>query len=229
MTDGPFPIAADAPIRETVTAVLTLIDGFSRRPVRSGVSAILWDPLAGIRLAGRIVRNRSGSLVLVDLPRDVPYTFLVDPRAARYRGPFEVSFTPIDGQLEQVVRLEPLATFPFDPAVTVIRGMVATGRTADGTDRPVPAPGVTVTAVVDGAGPTARWVTTTDDRGGFALPLALPVPPGEVPAPQTVRLTFDRGGVPVSINRQLTEGRTHVFAGVIDLASAAPLPQLSVE
>jgi hypothetical protein len=214
------------PKRDEVTAVLVPADRTSRRPVTSGVQANLWDGQNDRALPDRLVRNLSGALVLLNRPLGETYTFRIDPTAAGYSGPFLVTFQPAKGNRRQVVWLASRPDSPFEPATTLIRGVVT--RAAPNAS----AAGLEVAAVPgrgDGGGPQdgdPTFTGITDTRGSFAIAVRLEPPDdGDLAAPVETALTLNRGGTP---HRELVvhlgRGREHVFAEALDLDSANEPP-----
>jgi hypothetical protein len=208
---------------DVVTAVVIPMDGVSRLPVRRGVTVELWDPASQAPRPGRLIRNLSGHLVLVNEPADQDLTFRVDPAGAGYRGPVLVTFNPAQDGVSRVVALEPRPDRPLPGHATVVRGMVVrSGQPVtlpDGRTAPGPAPGVTVTVDLPPENSGHQFPATTDERGVFVLAVGLePIvgPEGVERAEATIR--FDPAGQPSrAIAVQLQHGRTHVFASPVDL------------
>jgi hypothetical protein len=214
-----FLVASQPPLTDTVTAALIPVDRFSRLPVRRGVVAKLWDVGRDQARPDRLVRNLSGHLVLLNQPRDVAYTFRVDPAAAGYRSPLDVTFNPSVEGIGLVVWLERLADFAFESETTLVRGMVV--RTAGGGNPgdPSPVPDLTVSVPATQPGRPPPFLTTTDERGVFALAVRLALDPGEPDEPVSTVIRFEKAGLPVrELDRPLSHGRTHVFEEPIDLA-----------
>ncbi len=218
------PIAFEQARTDVVTAVLIPVDGVTRRPVRSGLDAQLWDPLRQIPRPNRLVRNLSGYVVLVNEPADQDLTFWIDPAAAGYRGPLFVMFNPARDGVSRVVALEPRPDRAFDDGTTLVRGSVVRSGGGASPIRPQPVAGLTVTATprADSAG--HQFPATADERGVFALAVGLKLPvTAEGPAPVPTVLRFEKAGLPVrEVTFDLDEGRTHVFATAVDLDSDNP-------
>jgi hypothetical protein len=85
--------------------------------------------------------------------------------------------------------------------------------------RPLPVAGLTVTASARADAAGNQFPATTDERGVFALVVGLRALGADdgPPAVPTV-LRFAKTGLPVrELEVALVRGRTHVFAGAIDL------------
>ena len=207
------------PKRDDVTAVLVPADRTSRRPVTTGVQATLWDDQNDRALPDRLVRNLSGALVLLNRPLGEPYTFRIDPTAAGYSGPFLVAFQPEAGNRRRVVWLASRPDSPFDPGMTLVRGVIT--RTAPNAS----AAGLEVAAVPrrgDGGAPQdddPRFTGITDQHGGFAVAVRLEPPDdGDLEASVETAMTLNRGGTPHrELVVQLDHGREHIFAEPLDL------------
>jgi hypothetical protein len=213
------PIAFDAPGRtDVVTAVLIPVDGVTRRPVRTGVDALLWDPVRQAARPNRLLRNLSGHVVLVNEPADQDLTFRVDPGAAGYRGPLFVTLNPARDGVSRVVELERRPDAGFDETATLVRGEVV--RTGGPPQRVA---GLTVTAEPTDLG-GRQFPATTDQRGVFALVVGLKVPAtDEAAEPVPTVLRFAKEGLPErELIVDLDQGRTHVFATAVDLDSDDP-------
>jgi hypothetical protein len=216
----PPPIAFEPDLTDVVTAVLIPIDGATRRPVRSGISAQLWDPVGKASRPNRIVRNLSGHLVLLNEPLDTELTFRIDPEGAGYRGPVFRTFTPVETDRSRIVALERRADAYFDPTETLIRGGVV--RSADPAGipgAPAPVAGLTVSARPPAGAAGHQFPVTTDERGVFALVVGLRlVGTNEGPISVPTRLRFEKTGLPVrELSVNLDPGRVHVFTKPIDL------------
>ena len=196
-----------AVFRDTVTLAVRPLDRWTRRPVTSGIAAVLWDPVADRPLPGRFVENLSGHLVLINLPRDVDYTISLQVGDAGYLDPGLQLFHPTDDARELVVLLDRAATNGYDDGVTVLRGQVV----------PHDGAGAEVTADPDGAMNGVINITVpTDGNGGFALPVRF----GRGPTGDDVVIRV-RSSADVSVERRfsypLGPGRTYALADPIDL------------
>jgi hypothetical protein len=215
---GTIAFEAD-PKRDDVTAVLVPADRTSRRPVRTGVQATLWDDQNDRALPDRLVHNLSGALVLLNRPLGETYTFRIDPTAAGYSGPFLVAFQPEVGNRRQVVWLASRPDSPFDPGMTLVRGVVTrTTANASAADLEV----AVVPRRGDGGAPQAddpTFTGITDQRGAFAVTLRLEPPDdGDLDASVEATITLNRGGNPHrELVVDLDHGREHVFAEALDL------------
>ena len=202
---------------DVVTAVVIPIDGVTRLPVRSGVHAVLWDPVRQTALPNRLVRNLSGQLVLLNEPADRELTFRIEPGRAGYRGPLFVTFSPAEDGVSRVVALERRPDSAFDGTATLVR--VSVVRSAGSPAEPARVPGLTVTASPRAEAAGHQFPATTDERGVFALVVGLKLLGGEEGrAPVSAVLRFEKTGLPVREHEvDLLQGRTHVFAAAIDL------------
>ena len=223
MTWSP-PIAFEPVITDTITAVLIPIDGATRVPVRSGISARLWDPVGDKPRPNRLVRNLSGHLVLLNGPLDTELTFRIEPEEAGYRGPVFVTFTPGNADRSRIVPFERRPDAAFDATETLIRGWVVRSADPVGPGQPVPVAGLTVTARPQAGSAGHQFPATTDERGVFALVVGLRlVGTNEGPASVPTRLRFEKAGFPVrELSVDLDPGRVHVFAEPIDLDTDLP-------
>ncbi|WP_222271517.1 hypothetical protein [Modestobacter marinus] len=219
MTTRP-PIAFEQGRTDVVTAVLIPVDGVTRRPVRGGLDAQLWDPVRQAARPRRLVHNLSGHVVLLNEPAEQDLTFRVDPAAAGYRGPLFVRFNPARDGVSKVVALEPRADRAFDDGTTLVRGSVV--RSGGGSPaQPLPVEGLTVTASPPAGSAGHQFPATTDERGVFALAVGLKLAAtAEGPAPIPTVLRFEKPGLPVrEFTLALDEGRAHVLATAVDLDS----------
>lgn len=216
------PITLDSARTDVVTAVLIPVDGVTRRPVRGGLDARLWDPVRQAPRPNRLIRNLSGHVVLVNEPADQDLTFRVEPAAAGYRGPLFVTFNPARDGISRVVALERRPDGAFDGNKTLVRGEVV--RTADGESPPPRVPGLTVTARPEADRAGHQFPATTDERGVFALVIGLRVPAtDEAGAAVPTVLRFAKAGLPVrELTVDLVPGRPHVFAEPVDLDGDDP-------
>lgn len=215
------PIAFEPTLTDVVTAVLIPVDGVTRRPVRSGLDAQLWDPQRQLARPRRLVRNLSGHVVLLNEPNDQDLTFRIDPAAAGYRGPLFVTFNPARDGDSRVVTLEPRPDHAFDDGTTLVRGSVVRSGGGGTPARPQPVAGLTVTASPPTGAAGHQFPATTDERGAFALAVGLKVAAtAEGPFPVQTALRFDKPGLPVrEFTVALVEGRAHVLAEPVDLDS----------
>ncbi len=206
-----FDIEFEPPITSFVTTALVPVDRFSRRPLRAGVSALPWDIEKDRALPYRMIRSRSGYLVLLDQPFGQSYLFRVDASTAGYISPIDVSVTPSADNRKQLVLLDRAAGFSFEPEATLVRGTIANAETAPGIR-----PGL-ANAQVALAG--ERFQTTTDQRGSFALGVELPAPPaGEPAAPVDVELSVTHPDHETRLfSVTLEPRRTHIFTEPIEI------------
>lgn len=206
---------------DVVTAVLIPVDGVTRRPVRGGLDAQLWDPVRQAARPRRLVRNLSGHVVLLNEAAEEDLVFRVDPAAAGYRGPLFVTVNPARDGVSRVVALEPRADHAFDDGTTLVRGMVVRSGGGGSSAQPLPVEGLTVTASPQAGSAGHQFPATTDERGVFALAVGLKLAAtAEGPAPIPTVLRFEKPGLPVhEFTLALDEGRTHVFATAVDLDS----------
>ena len=167
------PIAFEPTRTDVVTAVLIPVDGVTRRPVRSGLDALLWDPLRQVARPRRLVRNLSGHVVLLNEPADQDLTFRVDPAAAGYRGPLFITFNPARDGASMVVALERRPDRAFDDGTTLVRGSVVRSGGSGSPTQPMPVAGLTVTASPPAGSAGHQFPATTDERGVFALAVGL--------------------------------------------------------
>lgn len=206
---------------DVVTAVVTLMDGATRRPVRGEIDVRLWDAAAGQALPIAVVRNLSGQAVVLNAPPAQDLTFRVGTERSVYRGPVFLTINPAQDGVRHVIALERRPDAPFDDVAILVRGVVV--RRPPGSAGPVPAEGARVFAAVPGPG--RQFPATTDARGAFALVVDLrpPAPdePVEVDAVLTVRTDThpDR-----ALQVKLQHGRHHVFTAPIDLDGAGTPP-----
>lgn len=204
---------------DVVTAVLVPADRVSRRIVRSGVSATLWDAVNERVLPDRIVRSLSGGLVLLNRPLGQDYTFRIDPTAAGYAGPVMVTMRPVAADRRRVVWLSSRPDSPIEPGTTAVRGVI-TRSAADASAARLEV--VAVPVLADGSPPAddePAFVGITDDRGGFAVTLRLEPPDdGDLTATVDTTLTLNPGGDPErDLVVQLRPGHEHVFTEPLDL------------
>lgn len=213
------PVVLEEGRGDVVSAVLVPIDGVTRRPVRSGVQAQLWDPVRRAARHNRLIRNLSGHLVLVNEPSDRELTFRIDPGTAGYRGPLFVAFTPDADGVSRVVALEPRPERAFDAGTTLVRGCVGRSARSGSAAPPSPVAGLTITAGPRAGAAGHQFPATTDERGVFALVVGLRVSGMDDdagPIPTTLR--FEKSGLPVrEFDVDLHRGRTHVFTAAVDL------------
>jgi hypothetical protein len=223
---GTIEFPALDPKLDKVTAVLVPADRTSRRAVTSGVTATLWDSATGRPLPDRMIRNLSGSLVLLNRPLGQAYTFQIDPTGAGYSGPFSLTFQPEAANRRRVVWLSSRPDSPIEPGTTVVRGVLT--RSAIGTT----ASGIEVAAVprrADGGAPAEGdpvFAGITDKRGGFAVALRLERPDdGDLQPTVETTMTLNRERNPRrDLVVQLHYGREHVFAEPLDLDGANEPP-----
>jgi hypothetical protein len=200
-----------------VTAVLILVDRYTRRTVTSGVKANLWDTDEDRALPDTMVPNLGGHLVLLNRPLDREYQFRIDPRGAGYSGPLDVTFTPSDGAQSEIVWLPYRPDTVFSPGTTLVRGVVVRDGSVDS-----PAEGINISADPQGVAPPP-FVGVSNDRGAFAVAVRLSAPAlvVEDPPPVTTTFVFREGATTLrTLNRDLTRGREHIFDGPIDLDGA---------
>lgn len=207
---------------DRVTAVLVPIDRTTRRPVTSGVSAWLWDRSADKRSPFRLIKNLSGSFVLLNQPVDATYDFRIDPSSAGYQEPVEVSFNPKADGLRRIVPLDRRTDYPFEDQSTLVRGMVVRG---DGASRTA-IPGATVSVLPGLELADDQVPSLTDKNGGFAVLAKLkPEVNDAPPAPLTVTLRFTPpSGSGRDIDVELKRFEANVFSKPIDLASGITPP-----
>ncbi|GAA2756212.1 hypothetical protein [Actinopolymorpha rutila] len=204
---------------DVVAAVLIVVDGVTRRPVRSRLGVLLWDPVRGAARPGRLIRNLSGHVVLVNESPDQDLTFRIDPADAGYRGPLFVTFNPARDGVSRVVALEPRPDRAFDDGTTLVRGSVVRSAGGGTPTHPLPVAGLTVTARPRTGSAGHQFPATTDERGVFALAVGLKLAAtAEGPAPVPTLLRLEKPGLPVrEFTLALDEGRTHILAEPVDL------------
>lgn len=199
---------------DVVTAVVTVMDGATRRPVRGDVDVQLWDATAGKAAPVAVVRNLSGQAVALDTPPAQDLTFRVGTERSIYRGPVLLTVNPARDGVHHVVALERRPDAPFDDVATLVRGTVV--RHPPGTPTPEPVEGATVSAAT--AGPGRQFPATTGARGAFALVVELRPPAPDEPTEIDVVLTVGKDGLPTrTLPVQLRHGRHHVFTAPVDL------------
>ncbi|RPF29003.1 hypothetical protein [Georgenia muralis] len=204
---------------DVVTAVVTLMDGATRRPVRGDVDVALWDVAAGQARPVAVVRNLSGQAVVLNAPPGEDLTFRFGTERSIYRGPVLLTVNPAADGVRHVVALERRPDAPFDDVATLVRGVVV--RSPGGA--PVPVEGAAVSAAAPGPG--RQFPATTDERGAFALVVELRPPAPDEPAEIDVVLTVTKDGLPTrTLAVQLQHGRHHVFTAPIDLDDAVVPP-----
>ncbi|SUS04681.1 hypothetical protein DF3PB_140014 [uncultured Defluviicoccus sp.] len=224
----PFPVAFDDPPREDqVTLAVTPFDALTGHIVTRGVDVSVdgfSSPEGPWPAYYKTIRNRTGVLVLINLPPQPAYRVRVRAvNAGYFDQTFE--FVPPAPDLSgrdrgrEIARLGqvPLMrrpTFPFEPTATLVRGrLVRDGAAVQGYRvEAVPLPEV----------PDRVFSALSDERGNFALALRLPPIAGaEVLEPITVQFRFsEREDLPTlfELERDLADGRMHVFERPIDLA-----------
>jgi hypothetical protein len=209
------------------TAVVILIDGVTRLPVRGHLDAQLWDPVRQVARPNRLIRNQSGYIVLVNERANQDLTFRIEPAAAGYRGPLFVTFNPATDGVSRVVALEPRPDSVFDEAATLVRGSVVRSGGGGSPLLPQPVSGLTVTATPTAAEAAHQFPATTDERGVFALVVGLKPPTtDEEQTPVSTVLRFEKTGLPVrEFAIDLARGRTYTFASAVDLDRADQDPR----
>ncbi|MEU8816738.1 hypothetical protein [Actinoplanes sp. NPDC048796] len=209
------PIAFEPDRTDAVSAVLIPMDGITRRIVRSGVDAQLWDREWDRARPNRLIRNLSGHLVLVNVPPGPDLTFRITADRAGYRGPVFVTYNPAGDGLRRVVPLERRPDASYGDVATLVRGTV--GRP----DARAPVPGLTVSARLPSPRAGHQFPATTDANGDFALAVGIRTIGIPEPGPVTATLRFAKAGLPArELNVNLEHGRVHVFSAVIDLDGA---------
>ncbi|WP_341358353.1 hypothetical protein V5H98_11195 [Georgenia sp. M64] len=204
---------------DVVTAVVTLMDGATRRPVRGDVDVTLWDVAAGQPRPVAVVRNLSGQAVVLNAPPGEDLTFRIGTERSIYRGPVLLTVNLATDGVRHVVALERRPDAPFDDVATLVRGVVV--RSPAGGAEPVD--GATVSAAAPGPG--RQFPATTDARGAFALVVELRPPAPDEPVEIDVVLTVGKDGLPTrTLAVQLQHGRHHVFTAPVDLDDAVIPP-----
>ena len=204
---------------DVVTAVVTLMDGATRRPVRGAVDVQLWDVAAGKARPVAVVRNLSGQAVVLNAPPGEDLTFRISTERSIYRGPVLLTVNPAADGVRHVVALERRPDALFDDVATLVRGVVV--RSPAGA--PVAVEGATVSAAAPGPG--RQFPATTDARGAFALVVELRAPAPDEPTEIDVVLTVAKDGLPTrTLAVQLQHGRHHVFTAPVDLDGAVVPP-----
>lgn len=199
---------------DVVTAVVTLMDGATRRPVRDDVDVALWDVAEEQPRPVAVVRNLSGQAVVLNTPPAEDLTFRIGTERSIYRGPVFLTVNPATDGVRHVVSLERRPDAPFDDVATLVRGVVV--RSPAGAPAPEPVEGATVSAAAPGSG--RQFPATTGGRGAFALVVELRAPAPDEPAETGVVLTVEKQGLPTrTLAVQLQHGRHHVFMAPIDL------------
>lgn len=198
---------------DVVTAVVTVMDGTTRRPVRGDVDVQLWDA-AGKAAPVAVVRNLSGQAVVLNTPPAQDLTFRIGTERSIYRGPVLLTVNPATDGVHHVVALERRPDAPFDDVASLVRGVVV--RRPPDAPALEPVEGATVSAAAPGPG--RQLPATTDARGAFALVVELRPPAPDEPADIDVVLTVAKDNLPTrTLPVKLQHGRHHVFTAPVDL------------
>ncbi|MBR0804350.1 carboxypeptidase regulatory-like domain-containing protein [Bradyrhizobium japonicum] len=195
----------DKPRVDEVTFAVVPYDSFSGRVVANGVKAAVDG------LLDRPIRNFSGHLVFINLPLPLGYGVTIDASDAGYLSPVHATF-PSDhnpaAARRLMVPLTRLPSFPYAEATTLIRGVVV----RDSGTATVP---VSDASIWVAASANARFNTTSDERGAFALPLSRPA--HGHPGPYTVTLHLEKGEANRQFDVEINEGKSHSFKEPIKL------------